>query len=99
MRPQLAVHEHCDVEGVLRRQHRITEIRPERHVGTNEFGGGDAARHAGAVIITLRPPERRKLKSAALLDRFGDVKPLALSVGLMAGRALSLKYLGAMSRV
>ena len=41
MRPRRAVHEDGDVKPVLRSQHRVLEIRPKRHFGTDETAGCD----------------------------------------------------------
>src|SRR6516162_11881731 len=96
---RLAVDKGSDVERILPGEHRMLEIRTKGHIGANEIGGGDVARHPGAVIVALRSPQRRKLKPAAFLRCFDSTQPLALSVGLMADRALGSKYLGTALRV
>ena len=56
MRPRLRVDENRDIERVLRSEHRVLEIGPERHIGSNETRGGNAAGHAGPVVVAFRTP-------------------------------------------
>src|SRR5947207_2786193 len=58
MRPRLTVDIGRDIPGVIVRKHRRVVMRPERHIGVNERGGGDHPVQAGPVIEAVRTPKR-----------------------------------------